>query len=88
LVNIRKKKRLDYRLYVALPASLMEEFHLAAPNGSQGFQYSVEKVFYPHVSVEALPDVFHLLSHECMNDDMQEYCETESFYTSPAQIFL
>ena len=83
----RREKRVDYRIFLALPASLMEEFHLRAPNVSAGFEYSVEKVFYPHVSTEALPDVFHLLSHECMNDNMQEYCEVERFYTSPLKFF-
>ena len=77
----KREKRVDYRLFLALPATLMEEFLLTAPN--TGFEYSVEKIFYPHVSAEALPDVFHVLSHECMNEDVEEYCETESFYTSP-----
>jgi len=83
----KNEKRLDYYLYLALPASLVEEFHLTAPNSTSGLEYSVEKVFYPHVSTEALPDVFHLLSNECMNYDTQTYCENEKFYTSPLKFF-
>ncbi|PSN33686.1 GPI mannosyltransferase 4 [Blattella germanica] len=79
----KKEKRLDYRLYLSLPASLMEEFHLNAPNITGEFEYSVEKVFYPHVSTEALPDIFHLLSHECVDEDDGMYCDSENIYTSP-----
>jgi len=79
----KHEKRLDYLLYLALPASLVDQFHVTTPNSTLAFEYSVEKVFYPHVSTEALPDVFHLLSHECMNYDTQTYCETENIYTSP-----
>jgi phosphatidylinositol glycan class Z len=81
------EKRVDYRLYLALPASLVEEFHITAPNSTSGLEYSVDKVFYPHVSTEALPDVFHLLSHDCMNYDTEKYCESEKFYTSPFKFF-
>lgn len=77
------KKRVDYRLYLALPASVMEKFHITTPNSTYGLQYSVEKVFYPHISTEAFPDVFHLLSHDCMNYDTETYCENEKFFTSP-----
>lgn len=79
----KHEKRLDYRLYLALPASLVDQFHVTTPNSTLAFEYSVEKVFYPHVSTEALPDVFNLLSHECMNYDTQTYCESENIYTSP-----
>jgi phosphatidylinositol glycan class Z len=79
----RNEKKLDYRLYLAIPASLVDQFHLTTPNSTLAFKYSVEKVFYPHVSTEALPDVFHLLSHECVNYDIQTYCERENFYTAP-----
>lgn len=83
----KKEKRLDYTLYLSLPASLMEEFHITAPNSTYGFEYSVEKVFYPHVSTEALPDIYHLLSHDCMNYDSETYCESETLYTSPFKLF-
>lgn len=79
----KNKNRLDYRLYLALPASLMEQFHVTASNLTSDLEYSVEKVFYPHVSTEALPDVFHLLSEECMNFDTQKYCDSDTFYLSP-----
>lgn len=79
----KHEKRLDYHLYLALPASLVDQFHVTTPNSTLAFEYSVEKVFYPHVSTEALPDVFNLLSHECMNYDTQTYCESENIYTSP-----
>lgn len=83
----KTEKRLDYRLYLALPASLVEEFHITAPNSTSALQYSVVKVFYPHVSTEALPDVFHLLSDDCMNSNTEKYCEREKFYTSPFKFF-
>ncbi|PNF33376.1 hypothetical protein B7P43_G04178 [Cryptotermes secundus] len=79
----KNEKRLDYRLYLALPASLMEEFYVTASNLTADLDFSVEKVFYPHVSTEALPDIFHLLSDECMNYDTQTYCERETLYLSP-----
>ncbi|XP_069671415.1 GPI mannosyltransferase 4 [Periplaneta americana] len=79
----RVQKRLDYRLYIALPASLIEEFHRTAPNTTVGLKFAVQRVFYPHVSTEALPDVFHVLSHECMNFDSHTHCDSETFYTSP-----
>jgi phosphatidylinositol glycan class Z len=79
----KNEKRLDYRLYLALPGSLMEQFLVIASNLTSDLEYSVEKVFYPHVSTEALPDVYHLLSEECMNFHTQKYCDSDTFFLSP-----
>lgn len=53
--NNWNEKRLKYRLYFALPSSLTEEFQVAAFRNN--LTHSINQVFYPHVSTEALPNL-------------------------------
>lgn len=74
-------KKLDYRLYLALPASLSEEFHTMVFNSSMRFNHSVSRIFYPHITTEALPK---LIGHsDCLDNEAEGYCEKEHIYNSP-----
>lgn len=68
--NNWNEKRLKYRLYFALPSSLTEEFQVAAFR--MNLTHSISKVFYPHVSIEALPnlrvDAFKKCTDKYSND--------------------
>lgn len=56
--NIWQEKRLKYRVYLALPTTRFTQFQVIARR--MNITYSVERVFYPHLSTEAMPDVgFH-----------------------------
>lgn len=50
-------KKIPYRLYYALPASVLTEFTELSRNRSHLFSFRVVKTFYPHVSVERLPSL-------------------------------
>lgn len=80
-------KKLDYRLYLAMPATLSEEFYSLTYNRSSPYSFIIEDVFYPHLSTEALPNVFTLT--ECSYDDeLIGFCYSEQFYTSPVKYIL
>lgn len=57
------EKRLKYRLYVAIPTSLTSEFQMAALNANM--TNSVEYIFYPHLSTEAMPKLGIDLFKKC-----------------------
>ncbi|GLH15014.1 GPI mannosyltransferase 4 [Gryllus bimaculatus] len=76
-----RNKKLDYRLYLALPASLSDDFHITIYNSSSKFYHTVSRVFYPHISTEALPKLSG--QTECSEDITEGYCEKETFYNSP-----
>ncbi|XP_067008941.2 GPI mannosyltransferase 4 [Anabrus simplex] len=74
-------KKLDYRLYLVLPASLSEDFHNILYSSNATFSHSVSRVFYPHVSTEALPRF--LGGAECFEDDLVGFCDSDRIYQSP-----
>ncbi|XP_039278397.1 GPI mannosyltransferase 4 isoform X3 [Nilaparvata lugens] len=49
------EKRLKYKILFALPSSLTEDFQVAA--FKLNLSHSIEEVFYPHISTEALPNL-------------------------------
>ncbi|XP_012278705.1 GPI mannosyltransferase 4 [Orussus abietinus] len=55
-----KTMKLPYRLYYAIPATLLAEFAAYnTRNNSQFLNYRVVKTFYPHVTTEKLPLIFN-----------------------------
>ncbi|RZF39822.1 hypothetical protein LSTR_LSTR000470 [Laodelphax striatellus] len=49
------EKRLKYKIFFALPSSLTEDFQVAA--FKLNLSHSIQEVFYPHISTEALPNL-------------------------------
>ncbi|XP_075221500.1 phosphatidylinositol glycan anchor biosynthesis class Z isoform X2 [Lycorma delicatula] len=72
-----KEKHLKYKLYFALPSSLTEEFQVAA--FKMNLTHSINKVFYPHVSTEALPNLRVDAFKKC-KDKYKNDTETFLFY--------
>lgn len=52
--NIWQEKRLKYKVYIALPSSRFFQFQAIAYQ--LNITHSAERVFYPHLSTEAMPD--------------------------------
>lgn len=52
--QVWQDKRLKYKVYVAVPTSQLSEFQMAA--FKININYTVEQIFYPHISTEAMPD--------------------------------
>ncbi|XP_055390414.1 GPI mannosyltransferase 4 [Condylostylus longicornis] len=74
---INKKK--IYRMYLAVPTSLAEDLNI----GFQKFpdiKYEQVKVFYPHLSTEALPKIFgrHPCDLHVDFDNLQGTCDIEN----------
>lgn len=72
LKNKNKSKAKKYRIFLALPASLSDELNLAFYNSNSTImQYRQVRVFYPHLSTEAMPDFS--VKHPCeVNTDFFE----------------
>nr|CAD7405165.1 unnamed protein product [Timema poppensis] len=84
--EIQTEKKLDYRLFVAVPASLLEKFDKTVLTFNSSFSYSVSKVFYPHVSTEALPTLS--FENECQLENMNlRFCKAKQIYLAPLQYF-
>lgn len=77
----RVTKNQKYLLYLTLPSSLAEELNLSFYNSNITFiKHNLVKVFYPHLSVEALPKLF--VQHPCeVNTDIDEIDQTCSIYS-------
>lgn len=55
----RKTKNEDYKLYLAIPSSLTEELSIAFFKSNYTLiKYHRVKIFYPHLSTEALPKLY------------------------------
>ncbi|OXU23237.1 hypothetical protein TSAR_003180 [Trichomalopsis sarcophagae] len=66
-------KRVPYRLYYALPYSLYNEFaDYVLNNETQSFKFNLVKSFYPHVSMEKLPEL--AASWDCLNMNILQDC--------------
>ncbi|KAM8713227.1 hypothetical protein ACLKA7_013527 [Drosophila subpalustris] len=77
-------KRLRYKMYLALPASLSGELHeaLQRSNASSYLHFELLSVFYPHLSTEAFPQLQG--RHPCdvdaphwTHDDLRGTCAVE-----------
>lgn len=52
----KNTKKLKYRLFLAIPSSLSDDMNLAIfQNNATYLHYELKRVFYPHLSTEALP---------------------------------
>lgn len=78
--NKIQKKNQKYQLFLAIPSSLSEDLNLAfIQSNSTSIRHTQIKVFYPHLSTEALPKLF--IQHPCeINTDINEIYETCSIY--------
>lgn len=78
--NKIQSKNQRYQLYLAIPSSLSEDLNLAfIQSNSTSIRHTQIKVFYPHLSTEALPKLF--IQHPCeINTDIDELYETCSIY--------
>lgn len=78
--NKKQNKNQRYQLYLAIPSSLSDDLNLAfIQSNSTSIRHTQIKVFYPHVSTEALPKLF--IQHSCeINTDINEIYETCSIY--------
>lgn len=74
------EKKQPYHLYLAIPSSLSEDLNLAFyKSNSTVMQHKLVKVFYPHLSVEAIPRLS--TQHPCeVNTDVFEIDETCGLY--------
>lgn len=57
-------KKINYEIFVALPSSKAFELNQIFHQHESILTFKEERVFYPHLSVEAFPD-FHHLIHPC-----------------------
>ncbi|KAK0090749.1 hypothetical protein PV325_006308 [Microctonus aethiopoides] len=61
-----KVERIPYRIYYAMPIDFFHDFsEYTFINGTNNLNFSVVKVFYPHISTEKLPS-FHFDLIECI----------------------
>ncbi|GAB0090040.1 Mannosyltransferase [Sergentomyia squamirostris] len=82
---VGKKQR--YALFLAIPSSLTDDLNMAfyASNSTLMRQKQV-KVFYPHLSTEAMPNIF--VRHPCeVNTDFFEIDDTCSAYDEDKEEF-
>ncbi|XP_054266608.1 GPI mannosyltransferase 4-like [Macrosteles quadrilineatus] len=74
---IWQEKRLKYKVYLALPTSRLSEFQMIAFKAN--LTYTVDQIFYPHISTELMPDFSTGLFTEC-EDHTADVCrETNKF---------
>lgn len=84
IIDICQLRKVDknqpYRLYLAIPSSLSEELNLAFyRSNSTVMQHRLYRVFYPHLSTEAMPRFS--MQHPCeVNNDVSEIDETCGIY--------
>ena len=65
-------KRIPYRIYYALPISVLGEFNdYSISNGSRLFNYQSVTAFYPHIATEKLPS-FDTLANCFISNEMEE----------------
>ena len=80
-IRLRSKK-INYELFVAVPTSKAFELNQIFHEHRAIFTYQEERVFYPHLSTEALPN-FHHIIHPCESNptglnDPDETCQIEA----------
>lgn len=73
--NLWNEKRLKYRIYYVAPSSLMNDFQAAAFN--QNLTQLVDTMFYPHLSVEALPKFEVYSVQKCNDHGNEQTCHLE-----------
>ena len=66
-------KNTTYRIYYALPSSLLYEFFESIEENE--FKFKIVKSFYPHISIEKLPLIYNF--SECISTDKFYYCLEE-----------
>lgn len=64
----------SYEMFVAIPTSLAYEFNSEFNEQYKYIIVSEEKVYYPHLSTEALPSIAHLF-HSCDKKEFTDSCE-------------
>lgn len=62
----------NYELFLALPSTRSEEFSSLFRHSYNYIEISEENSFYPHVSVEAFPDLMQLLQESCGMENVEE----------------
>lgn len=77
-----RTKKTSYEIFVAIPTSRAYELNQIFYEHQSMFTFKEERIFYPHLSVEAFPS-FHQIIHPCeLNgtdaDELAESCEMES----------
>ena len=76
-------------MFVAVPTSKAFELNEIFHKHQAIFNFKEEKIFYPHLSVEAFPNFHHLL-HPCevnLENDSTQTCENESEIDDDDEIF-
>ncbi|XP_063709701.1 GPI mannosyltransferase 4 [Culicoides brevitarsis] len=70
LVDVNEMKKVTtnkshkYKIYFAIPTSKLEEWNYVFYNGSAPLTQQKIKIFYPHLSTEALPDFYSPHPHD------------------------
>lgn len=87
-----RSSKTNYEFFIALPASLAVEFTSLYREQYKYIELSIEKIFYPHLSTEAFPDLFHIFHHPCDIKDtveLEDYClddETDDGWLSISSV--
>lgn len=76
-----KMKKINYNLFVAIPSSKAFELNQLFHKHRALITYREERIFYPHLSIEAFPDFQHII-HPCemnrsVENELDETCELE-----------
>lgn len=68
-----QKRKIPYRLYYALPVNYFREFiEYAFLNGTKNLNYQTVNIFYPHLTIEKLPNInIHL---DCFIIERPDIC--------------
>lgn len=75
-----KVKKIDYEMFVAVPTSKALELNQILLKYHAVFTYTVERVFYPHLSTEAFPNFHHIHPCETHHSDdasLDDTCKKE-----------
>uniref|UniRef100_A0A1A9X306 Mannosyltransferase n=1 Tax=Glossina brevipalpis TaxID=37001 RepID=A0A1A9X306_9MUSC len=63
----KETKKIHYRIYLAIPTSLSDDLSYALSQINTTYlQYDLKRIFYPHLSTEAFPNIFG--RHPCKVD--------------------
>lgn len=66
-----RTKKSDYEMFVAIPTSKAFELNQIFHKHRATFAFKEERIFYPHLSTEAMPSCHHLI-HPCKIDGIEE----------------
>lgn len=78
------KSKLEPHFYLILPLSKEPEVNFLLENSGASFTLVNERTFYPHISTEALPDLFHL---PCTSDSCSDLFSLSVFFDYISNIF-